>query len=95
MGSEMCIRDSSKTCRYTWIRDGSNSEHLIKVNITVDAPSDKLTLGCVNARSVRYALSMAIDELVLDQKLDMCSITETWLSSDQAADQVICGEITP
>ena len=54
---------------------------------------DKVNIGYFNARSVRNKAS-ELSEFVVDKRLDMCAITETWIN-DVVKDKVICGDLTP
>ena len=54
-------------------------------------PTDYITVGCVNARSLRNK-SCDFHDNIVDDKYDLCLITETWLKSD---DDVIQIESTP
>ena len=53
--------------------------------------SDRLHLGLINARSVNNK-GESIHDLIVDNKLDICAITETWLNENSA---VSVGNITP
>ena len=79
-------------------RDVSRSKSPAGVNLAnlVSIPrapikGNQFTLANVNTRSVRNKVSSFVD-YVIDSKLDICFVTETWLN-DQ--DSVVRNEITP
>ena len=75
-----------------------NHENLVSVNLLsdkVETPSCQINgnnLGLGNAQSVRGKKDVICDH-VIDHKLDILCLTETWLSASRDA-RVIC-ELTP
>jgi len=52
-----------------------------------------MDIGYFNARSVRNK-SDEICDFVVENDLDVCAISETWLSGNDS-DKIVCGDITP
>ena len=69
-------------------QNGARNANLRKIPKTTQ---DLITVGCVNARSLRNKTCVFYDNIV-DDHYDVCLITETWLSQD---DEVIQAEATP
>ena len=61
------------------------------VNIPCNENSKYSTLCLLNARSIRNKAEL-IKDYVLEQNIDICAITETWLSVN---DTITTGDITP
>ena len=90
---EINKRFSDKLSPSTRFR-GVNHNNLIRPNLSISCNHGKtLQLGLLNARSVRNK-SLSIADLIIDRKLDILAITETWLKGD-ITDNVIVGELVP
>ena len=48
----------------------------------------------MNARSIRNKCG-DISDFIQDNKLDVCSISETWLSGNEEKDRIVCVDVTP
>ena len=75
--------DQSKT-------SGVNKSNLTRVYNETSLDT-KVTIGCVNVRSLRNKTADFIDN-IMDDNYDLCMITETWLDD---TDDVIVAEATP
>ena len=53
-----------------------------------------MKVGYFNARSVCNK-SNELNDFIVDNRLDICAITETWLTGDGERDQIVCGTLTP
>ena len=74
--------------------NGVNKTNLVNVDIQQKAkPPKKLSFGYMNARSVKNKAS-EINDFIVDNNLDICSLSETWLQSGSQHD-VACGELIP
>ena len=90
---EINKRFSDKLSPSTRFR-GVNHNNLIRPNLSISCNHGKmLQLGLLNARSVRNK-SLSTADLIIDRKLDILAITETWLKGD-ITDNVIVGELVP
>ena len=54
---------------------------------------EKISVGYLNARSVKNK-SAEVADFVVDNELDICAITETWLGKE-GGDELVCRELTP
>ena len=76
--------------------DGNNlnNKNLIYVKPEKSAMTiNMMDIGYFNARSVRNK-SDEICDFVVENDLDVCAISETWLSGNDS-DKIVCGDITP
>ena len=79
-------------------KNSINFSNLINIPITKDKSfySKSMNFGLLNARSVKANdRADEINEFISDHSLDICTITETWLSSCNEKEKVVCGELTP
>jgi exonuclease III len=89
---------SSRSNRHT-SQGGANNSNLSKIPLTENFLSEdyakknnsNLSFGLINARSVKNK-AIHVCEYVLDNKLDILAITETWLGEN---DTVVKGNICP
>ncbi|KAK6168709.1 hypothetical protein SNE40_019897 [Patella caerulea] len=70
-----------------------NYNNLVQIKTQPSEAKDTLNTGFFNARSVCNKAS-ELAEFITDNKLDICGISETWLTNEDR-DSVICGSITP
>ena len=71
----------------------SSQSHFVTSSIsTCKSKHQRLKIGFINARSARNKTEEICD-LIVDNKIDVLFITETWLSS--AGEEVISAELTP
>jgi hypothetical protein len=68
-----------------------NLSNLVKVSLTETCVQHPLRMACLNARSVKNKAS-EIAEYTVDKQIDICALTETWLSSGDR-DRIVCGDI--
>ena len=64
--------------------------NLIRIK-TIKIPNNNLNIRCVNVCSIKNKTTTFLDNII-DDKLDLCMITETWLKHE---DDVIRTAITP
>ena len=79
-------------------KNNINFSNLINIPVIKDNSfySKSMNFGLLNARSVRKKdKADEINEFIIDHSLDICTITETWLSSCDEKEKVVCGELTP
>ena len=72
-------------------RNPSNLVKPITLSSTVQSQSKSLSFGCVNARSLKNKTEVFSDH-VIDCKLDVCAVTETWLKKN---DTVTLSALSP
>ena len=72
-------------------RNPSNLVKPITLSSTVQSQSKSLSFGCVNARSLKNKTEVFSDH-VIDYKLDVCAVTETWLKKN---DTVTLSALSP
>jgi len=76
---------------------GLNFKNLIKIRpstINTFIQQKQMTIGYLNARSVNNKAS-EIADFIIEKHLDVCAITETWLSGDVEKDNIVLGELIP
>ncbi len=66
---------------------------LIQIPLEKKPPYKTLTVGYMNARSVRNKALM-ISDFIVENKLDVLCVAETWLRCD-GGDEPVCTEMTP
>jgi len=72
---------------------GVNRKNLTDININYDVKAKWITIGYVNARSVKNKTDL-ISDLIEEKEIDCLGITETWLSAG-SKDQAVRGDLTP
>lgn len=70
---------------------GVNLNNLINVKLSVINNNDLLRFALINVRSIKNKTESIVD-LVLDKKIDVLALTETWLGND---DNHVIAECTP
>ena len=61
---------------------GVNFSNLIKIPLANETSSENLTIGSINARSVKNK-EQDVSELVEEKRIDILGICETWLTSGE------------
>ena len=65
---------------------------ILKPRVSIKRSFQGVNCGLLNARSVNEKES-SIYELITDNRLDICAITETWLKNVKSSDSL--GQLTP
>ena len=73
-----------------------NNMKQIECHGNMDKPllAKSMKMGYLNARSVRNKGNEIVN-FITENQLDVCAITETWLSGNDSKDQIVCGDLTP
>ena len=77
------VRARRKFCESKFKQTKINKPNLISISRTNTKSTFELKFGTVNAMSLNNK-SLSILETVLDQKLDVLLITETWINDEKA-----------
>jgi exonuclease III len=85
---------SSRLQQNVTSRCNATNLHAIKLTNAISVTSHKLLkFGYLNARSCRDKAT-EISDFVIDNNIDVCTITETWLGKGDR-DRIMCGDLTP